>query len=47
MAKGRKRKDPATDDIKAYKHAAQTRKNAVPVGLAAYDTSRPNTIEDK
>jgi hypothetical protein len=41
MAKGRKRKDPATDDIKAYKHAAETRKNAVPVGLASYDISEP------
>jgi len=27
-------------DIEAYKHD-DTRKNAVPVGLASYDTSRP------
>jgi len=29
------------EDIDAYRHEADTRKNAVPVGLASYDTSRP------
>ena len=27
--------------IEAYKHDQKTRKNAVPVGLASYDTSKP------
>jgi len=47
MEKGRKRKDSAGDNIEAYKHETETRKNALPVGLASYDTSRPNIIEDK
>lgn len=29
------------EDIEAYRHEADTRKNAVPVGLASYDTSKP------
>ncbi|MFA4919585.1 MAG: hypothetical protein WC581_10080 [Thermodesulfovibrionales bacterium] len=40
MAKGRKRKDSAGENVEAYKHETETRKNAVPVGLAAYDTSK-------
>jgi hypothetical protein len=40
MAKGRKRNDSAGKNIKAYKHETETRKNAVPVGRASYDTSR-------
>lgn len=35
MAKWKKRKG-----FKAYRHEAETRKNAVPVGLASYDTSK-------
>lgn len=27
--------------IDSYRHEADTRKNAVPVGLASYDTSNP------
>lgn len=38
MAKGKKRKDLNSGDIKSYKHEKDTRKNAVPVGLASYDT---------
>ncbi len=41
MAKGKKKKDLNTGDIKSYKHEKDTRKNAVPVGLASYDTSKP------
>ncbi len=40
MAKGRKRKG-FKGDVEAYRHEAETRKNAVPVGLASYDTSKP------
>jgi hypothetical protein len=29
------------EDIEAYRHDAEKRKNAVPVGLASYDTSKP------
>ena len=47
MAKGRKRKDSASENIEAYKHETQPRKNAVLVELASHDTSRPNRIEDK
>jgi hypothetical protein len=28
------------EDVEAYKHKAETRKNAVPVGLASYDTTK-------
>jgi len=28
-------------EIEAYRHEADKRKNAVPVGLASYDTSKP------
>lgn len=38
MARKPKKKD---GDIEAYRHEAETRKNAVPVGLASYDTSKP------
>ena len=30
-------------DVDFYRHEAETRKNAVPVGLASYDTSKPKT----
>ncbi|PKL51835.1 MAG: site-specific DNA-methyltransferase, partial [Nitrospira bacterium HGW-Nitrospira-1] len=35
------RKVKKKEDIEAYRHEAETRKNAVPVGMASYDTSRP------
>lgn len=41
MAKGKKRKGFKEEDVEAYRHKAETRKNAVPVGLASYDTSKP------
>jgi adenine-specific DNA-methyltransferase len=37
--KGRKRKDSADENIEAYRHETETRKNVVPVRLASYDTS--------
>lgn len=37
MARKAKTKD---EDIEAYRHEADKRKNAVPVGLASYDTSK-------
>jgi len=47
MAKGRKRKDSDGENVVAYKHETETRKNAVPAELSSYDTSRPKPIEDK
>ena len=41
MAKGRKRKDSADENVEAYRHETETRKNVVPVGLASYDTPTP------
>ncbi len=38
MAKGIKKKK---EDIEAYRHEKESRKNAAPVGLASYDTSKP------
>ena len=38
MARKSRKKE---EDIEAYRHEAETRKNAVPVGLASYDTSKP------
>jgi len=29
------------EDVDAYRHEAETRKNAIPVGLASYDTAKP------
>jgi len=43
MAKGRKK---SSNDIEAYRHEKETRKNAVPVGLASYDTAKPKKYED-
>jgi adenine-specific DNA-methyltransferase len=43
MAKGRKRKDSADENVEAYRHETETRKNVVPAGLASYDTSKPKT----
>ena len=39
--KGRKRKDSADENVEAYRHESETRKNVVPVSLASYDTSIP------
>ncbi len=36
MAKGKKRKDLGSGDIESYRHEKDTRKKAVPVGLAYY-----------
>lgn len=41
MAKGRKGKASDNNDVEVYRHETETRKNAVPVGLASYDTSKP------
>ena len=41
MAKGRKTKGSANNNVETYRHEADKRKNAVPVGLASYDTAKP------
>lgn len=41
MSKAKKKKDSGNNGIEAYKHEKTTRKNAVPVGLASYDTAKP------
>ncbi len=33
------RKDSADENVEAYRHETETRKNIVPAGLASYDTS--------
>jgi hypothetical protein len=38
LARRTKKKE---DDVEAYRHETETRKNVVPVGLASYDTSKP------
>jgi adenine-specific DNA-methyltransferase len=38
LAKKAKKKE---EDVDAYRHGTETRKNVVPVGLASYDTSTP------
>ena len=45
--KGRKRKDSADENVEAYRHETEKRKNVVPVGLASYDTltSKPKKYE--
>ncbi|MFZ3138427.1 MAG: hypothetical protein WA126_13670 [Thermodesulfovibrionales bacterium] len=35
------------EDADSYRHEDETRKNALPVGLSSYDTSRQKPIEDK
>jgi hypothetical protein len=45
MAKGRKRKDSADENVEACRHETETRKNVVPVGLASYDTPKPKPKE--
>jgi adenine-specific DNA-methyltransferase len=41
MVNGRKRKDSADENVEAYRHETETRKNVVPAGLASYDTLTP------
>ena len=36
-----KRTSKNEEDIEAYRHETETRKNVVPVGLASYDTVIP------
>ena len=38
MANKAKKKE---EDVDAYRHETETRKNVVPVGLASYDTAKP------
>lgn len=38
MTKGKKRRGFKGEDVEAYRHETDTRKNAIPVGLASYDT---------
>ena len=38
MSKRARKKD---ENVEAYRHEKETRKNVVPVGLASYDTSKP------
>lgn len=44
MAKGRKRKDSAGENVETYRHEDQTRKNAGPAGLTSYKTSKPKPL---
>lgn len=37
----RKPKKKKEEDVESYRHEAETRKNAVPEGLASYDTAKP------
>ncbi len=41
MAKGKKRKGLIDENVDSYRHETDKRKNAVPVGLASYDTAKP------
>lgn len=41
MTKRRKSKNSETEDVEAYRHETETRKNVVPIGLASYYTSTP------
>ena len=41
MAKGRKAKGSVKNNIEAYRHETDKRKNALPVGLASYGNSKP------
>lgn len=40
LARRAKKKE---EDVEAYRHDSETRKNVVPIGLASYDTSKPKT----
>ena len=41
MAKGKKRKGLKGENVDSYRHESETCKNAVYVGLASCDTSKP------
>ncbi|MBI5213587.1 MAG: hypothetical protein HY957_09525 [Nitrospirae bacterium] len=41
MAKGKKAKSSVNNNIEVYRHETDKRKNAVPVGIASYDTTKP------
>jgi hypothetical protein len=41
MSKGRKAKGSVNNEVEVYRHETDKRKNAVPVGLASYDTAKP------
>lgn len=41
MEKEFKKKKQDNSSVEVYKHEHDTRKDAVPVGLASYDTSKP------
>ena len=41
MAKGKKRKGLIGENVDSYRHESETCKNAVPVGLASYDSANP------
>ena len=41
---GKKIKKSANNDVEAYRHEKETRKNVVPVGVASYNTSTNPTI---
>ena len=45
MAEGRKVKSSVSNDIEVYRHETDKRKNALPVGLASYGTSKPKKYE--
>ena len=41
MAEGKKVKGSVNNNIEAYRHETDKRKNALPVGLASYDATKP------
>lgn len=41
MAKGQNKKGPADSNIGHCRYKCDTRKSAVPAGIASYDTSKP------
>ena len=41
MAEGKKVKGSVNNNIEAYRHETDKRKNALPVGLASYGNSKP------
>lgn len=45
MAKGRKAKSSVNNGIEFHRHETDKRKNAVPVGLASYDTAKPKKYD--
>ena len=47
MAKGRKRKDSADENVEAYRHETETRKNILSASLPSYETSTPKLMKYK